>query len=192
MAANPQTGIDPEVDRFAVVRLSDGVIINPNSIWPRVDGGPIVGGNPDIAYFKRVLSDAPPVDHRFTTQTTWTVIDADPLPAEGYPRGTYEQSHAAVKLPNADLKIQVETKFQDIVQAWFPSQNDPAVLVEAADALVRKGNNAALTEAQQTTLDNINAIGVAMAANRARQAELIAAIDADQDYDIEEGWTLPQ
>lgn len=187
---NAETGIDPEVDRFALIRLSDGVILNPNMGWPRFDGGPLVGANPDHGYFKRVMADAPSVDHRFTIQTTWSVVDAA-NPAEGHPKGTYEQAHSAMKLDNEDLKIQVETKFQNIVQAWFPSPNDPAVLVEAADALVRKANNAALTTAQQGTLDNINAIGVAMAANRARQAELVAAIEADEDYDIEEGWTLP-
>jgi hypothetical protein len=187
---NSETGISP-TDRFALVRLSDGVILNPNAPWPRADGGALVGANPDLAYFKRVAAAPLGSDHRFSESSTWEIVPSSPAAPEGHPAGEYRQTIVATKLPAEDLKAQVETHFQSIVQQWFPSAANPAVLVEAASAIVLKGNNAALSETQEATLSVVVGVGDAIRLNRERQAELNAAIDADEDYDIEEGWTLP-
>lgn len=192
MPVNPDTGIDYDNDRFAKVRLSDGEILNKNMKWIRADGGPIQEGTGDYAYYKRVPAEPINADHRFSEDSKWAIVDADPLPAEGYPRGEYKQTITAVKLPKEDLKRQVEDHFQTLVQLWFPTAHDPAVLVEAAGAIIRKGNNAALTDAQQATLTNIVGIEDAIRQNRARQEALFAAIEAEEDYDIEEGWIAPE
>lgn len=191
MPVNPTTGVDYDNDRFAIIRLSDDVIINQNAKWPRTDGGPIEGGNPDLAYYKRTPAPPLDVDHRFTVLNEWTPEDAVPAAPEGHPRGLYQQTLTAEKLPKEDLKRQVETHFQDLVQRWFPTASDPAVLVEAAGAIIRKGQNAALTPEQEATLTQVVGIEDAIRANRERQTELFAAIDADEDYDITEGWVEP-
>lgn len=190
MAVNATTGIDPEVDRFAIYRESTSEYLNMNAKWPRVDGGPIEGGNPDYKYYKRVSAERPDVDHRYTVATTWGKVEADPTPAEGHPSGTYEEQHTATKLPAEDLKLQVETEFQRQLQVLFPTSNDPSVLIEAADAITRKQNGAALTTAQQAVLDTVTSVGDAVAQLRARQAELNDAIDDDEDYDLTTGWTV--
>lgn len=188
MAVNETTGIDPEVDRFALYDTASQSFLNLNATWPRFDGGPIQGGNPDHKYYKRVTTERPDVDHRYTVATTWERVDADPAPPEGHPAGQYLQTHVATKLPAEDLKRQVETEFQRQLQQLFPTSNDPAVLIEAADAITRKQNGAALTPTQQATLDEIVAVGDGVAQLRIRQAELNAAIDAEEDYDLTEGW----
>lgn len=191
MPAHPDTGIDYDVDRFVIQRVSDGVIINQNAKWQRPDGGPIVGGNPDQVYYKKVFAAPLDPDHRFTVEATWTLVPTDPAPPTGYPVGIYEQTLAAVKLDAESLKAQVDTHFQHLVQQWFPTAHDPAVLVEAAGAIIRKGQNATLTSAQEATLAAVVGIEDAIRQNRARLEELHAAIDADEDYDIEEGWVSP-
>lgn len=191
MAFNLTTGIDPDVDTFALYDEGQSPIVqlNGNTTWPRADGDPIVGGNPNYKYYKRVPGTAPVVDHRFTIATTWTRTPTDPAPPEGHPAGTYVESFAATKRPVSELKAQVETEFQRQVQIMFPSQNDPAVLVETAKALKDKVENATLSTEQQATLTGIDATGTGIAGLRARKAALETAIDNDEDYDITDGWT---
>lgn len=189
MAVNATTGVDYEVDRFAIWRDSLQGYINFNAVWPRVDGGPIEGGNPDYKWYKRTEAAAPPTpDHRFTVETTWTKVDTVPTPAEGHPAGLYQQSHTETKLPLADLLAQIETKFQAELIKHFPQAANPAVLLEAADAITRKQDNATLTDAQLAVLATITTTGDVLAQMRARQAELNAAATADEDYDIDAGW----
>lgn len=192
MAVNPETGIDPEVDRFAVWQESQQryTKLSPPAKWPRSDGGQIVGANPDFKYYKFVTVDRPDVDHRYTIDTASAKVNFDPEPADGLPKGEYKDSHTIVKLPVEDLKAQVDTEFQRQVQLAFPTINTPSLLIEAADAVTRKQDGATLTSDQQAVLTAINASGDAVAQLRARKAALYAAIDADEDYDIEAGWTI--
>lgn len=190
MALNTTTGIDPAVDRFVIWRVSTSQFTNMNATWPRTDGAAIVGGNPDFQYFKKVTSTPPDVDHRFTLETEYGKVPTTPAPAEGLPVGTYEAIYNLVKLPVEDLKAQVETEFQHQLQLQFPQTSNPAVLIEAADALARKDAGAVLTEEQQAKIDAILGVGDVLAQLRARQSELNAAIDADQDYDITTGWVI--
>lgn len=188
MTLNVTTGIDPAVDRFVIWRVSTSQFTNMNATWPRTDGGAIVGGNPDFQYFKKVTSTPPDYDHRFTLETEFGKVPTTPTPAEGLPVGTYEAVYTLVKLPVEDLKIQVENEFQHQLTLQFPQTNNPAVLIEAADALARKDSGAVLTEEQQAKIDAILGVGDVLSQLRARQAELNAAIDADEDYDITIGW----
>jgi hypothetical protein len=188
MTLNVITGIDPDVDRFVIWRPSTSQFTNMDATWPRTDGDPLVGANPDFRYYKKVAAEAPDVDHRFTLTTTYSKTDATPTPAEGLPVGTYSAVYDLVKLPNEDLKAQVETEFQRQLQLQFPQTSNPAVLIEAADALARKDAGAVLTADQQLKIDTIVVTGDVVARLRARQAELNVAIDNDKDYDITTGW----
>jgi hypothetical protein len=190
MTLNATTGIDPEVDRFAIYRESTSEYINTNANWPRVDGGPIEGGNPDYKYYKRTTSERPDVDHRYTVATTWDKVETSPAPPEGHPAGEYLQSHVATKLPVEDLKLQVEAEFQRQQKLIYPDIDNPAVLLEGAGALIQKSNSAPLTTDEQAKLTLLTGVANGLKQLRARQAELNDAIDADEDYDITEGWTI--
>lgn len=188
MPVNPTTGIDYAVDRFAVYQVSTSTYTALNAPWPRPDGGPIVGGNPDFRYFKKVTGTAPPIDHRFTLTTTWESVNASPAAPEGHPYGTYEQAFAVTKLPIADLKAQVETEFQRQVSLLIPATAVPSELATTLDAVVRKQDGAVLTDKQQGKRTQAKSIGDQLTVLEARRDELLAAIDADEDYDITEGW----
>lgn len=191
MPANPATGIDYETDRFAYVHNPDEntfTVLNLNAQWPRSDGGAIVGGNPDYKYFKRVETTRPDADHRYALSNQWDFETFDPAPAEGLPVGEYKQSWTATKLDNATLKQQVDAQFYQEVRTQFPELDDPAKVLQAVEAVARKQAVGTITVPQQASIDNIVAIGNAVAVMADRRDELYAAIDADEDYDIETGW----
>jgi len=188
MALNTETGIDPVVDRFVIWKVSTSQFINMNATWIRFDGGAVDPPNPDLEYYKKASSTPPDYDHRFTLETTFGKVPYVPAALPGLPVGTYEPVYNLVKLPVEDLKAQVETEFQHQLQLQFPQTSNPAVLIEAADALARKDSGAVLTEEQQAKIDAILGVGDVLSQLRARQAELNAAIDADEDYDITTGW----
>lgn len=191
MAANPTTGIDAAVDRFAIYSVSGENFINLNATWPRPDGAALVGANPDLAYYKRVSSTVPDVDHRYTVETAWGRVDDSPAkdPADGLPVGEYRQQHTAEKLPVDDLKLQVDSEFQRQVRLQYPDVENPSKMIEAAGVLARKQAGGVLTDAQEALLTSFIGLEDAISQMRERQNELYAAIDADEDYDITEGWS---
>lgn len=188
MALNPTTGIDPVVDRFVIWRVSTAQFTNMNATWPRTDGGEIVGANPDFQYFKKTTGTPPDADHRFTMTTEYGKVPITPTPAAGLPQGTYEAQYTLTKLPVADLKAQVDTEFQKQVREQFPAVEDPSRLLLAAGALARKQDGATLTADQEAIIDAVKVNEDSIKQIEARRQALYAAIDADQDYDITDGW----
>jgi hypothetical protein len=202
MALNPDTGIDYETDRFVRIFVPDLAVFdlaNPatynviewSAKWPRTDGAALSGANPQFQFYKRVVTEKPGVDHRYQIITTQHLVSLSPAPAEGLPVGTYSQTHTPQKFDDETLKAQVETAFQSELRKRFPDSANPAVLLEAADAITRKQNGAALTDEQQTVLDTVVGVGDAVAQLRAKQAEFNAAIDAGLDYDLSD-WEIAE
>jgi len=189
MAVNPTTGIDPVVDRFVIWKVSTSQFINMNASWIRFDGGPIDPPNPDLQYFKKVSGTPPDVDHRFTLTTEYGKVSTVQAPAAGLPQGTYEAQYTLTKLPVADLKAQVDTEFQKQVRTQFPAVEDPSRLLLAAGALARKQDGATLTADQEAIIDAVKVNEDSIKQIEARRQALYAAIDADEDYDITDGWT---
>lgn len=190
MAVNPETGVDYEVDRFAIFRVSTGQYTNLNAQWPRVDGGPIVGGNPDYKYYKKAATPAPDIDHRYTLTSVWDKVDASPTPPEGHPAGVYGVQYIPEKLPLSDLIIQIETEFQRQVGIAIPATSLPSELAAQIDAIVRKQDGAVLTPKQQAKKDNAKTVGDKLTTLEARRDELIASATAGEDYDLTNGWTV--
>ena len=199
---NTETGIDHAVDRFVVVNVPDlgsfdindlatYNVTNFNAVWPRSDGAAVVGISPNVLYFKKTTSPAPDVDHRYTLITNQTLTLTAPAPASGLPVGVYGQLHTPQKLSEEVLRAQVETAFQAELRKRFPDSANPAVLLEAADAITRQQSGAILTAEQQAVLDTVLGVGDAVAQLRAKQADMNAAIDADIDFDIED-WTISE
>lgn len=202
MATHPDTGIDPENDHFVYLFAPDlGTfdiddpttynVINWSAPWPRLDGAPISGGNPQYMYFLRQDSERPVVDHRYTVESTPALVLTSPAPPAGHPVGTYSQIHTPVKLSNDELKAQVTTALNRELAKRFPQSEDPIGLIEAADAALRKIDGAVLTAEQQERADRIKAVGDVVSQLRAIEAEKIAAIEAGADYDIED-WTVSE
>jgi hypothetical protein len=184
MPANPTTGVDPVADRFVIWRESTQQYTNMNATWPRVDGGPIEGGNPDYQYFKKVAGSPPDVDHRFTLTTAFAKVEAAQTPPAGHPAGTYEPQFVLTKLTADELKAQVETEFQRQVSLIIPATHIPSELAATLDAVIRKQDGAVLTDKQDGKRVAVKSIGEKLTQLEARKDELFTAIDFDQDYDI--------
>src|SRR6056297_2525937 len=190
VTVNPETGIDADVDRFVVFPAGSDVSSHNNATWPRFDGGPISGGFVNgEKWYKKVESTPPTSDHRYTRTTTWGRVEADPAAASDYPAGTWEATHAVVRRPAEELKLQVDAEFQRQVRMTFPDSENPATIIEAAGVIARKQAGSPITTEQQTLLDSFIGMEDVIQTMRARQLALYAAIDADEDYDQTTGWT---
>ena len=184
MTLNVTTGIDQEVDRFAIKLASTGAIINYSAQWPRLDGGAVVGGNPDYKYYKRVANEPPQIDHRYELQSADVLTDLTPIPAEGLPVGTFGTVYTPVKLPLNTLLAQIETAFQQQVRQQFPDTENPATLLLAAKALAKRQTGGVLTVDEEASLTAINSVGNAVDQLVVARKDFMDAAEADEDYDL--------
>lgn len=192
MAVNPNTGIDPEVDRFVVFNTAQQTRTSENAKWPRTDGEAVGGGTGVDKYYKKINTPAPTYDHRFYLVSEWGALtDYDPVveTSEGLPVGTTTLVHTVTKYDNETLKRQVDDEFQRQVRLQFSDVDNPARLVEAAGVLARKQAGGTLTTEQKALLDSFVGFEDAVRQMRARVTELYSAIENNETYLITEGWT---
>lgn len=190
MAVNEITGIDPEVDRFVVFPAGASQSSHQHAEWPRQDGGPVSGGLGGQKWYKRVEIPKPVSDHRYTLTTEHGPVDADPVSPEGHPTGEWKPVHTLTRRSSEDLKNQIETHFQTVVLETIPATAIPAEMAAQIGAIARKLDGAVLTEAQESKKNKAKSTETILAALEARRDELFAAVDADEDYDIEAGWDI--
>jgi hypothetical protein len=184
MTVNPITGINVSEDRFVVYLPGQTSSSNQTATWPRLDGGPVSGGLGGQRWYKKVSTAPPTYDHRYTLQTTFAAVDADPAAPEGHPTGEWRATYALNKLSPEDLKLQVETAFQAEVRKQFPDTENPTTLLLAAKAITKKQSGAVLTAEEQATLDAITSVGDRVQQLVVAKMDFEAAIDADEDYDL--------
>jgi len=184
MAVNPITGIDRDNDRFVIKLASTDAIINYSAMWPRLDGGPLEGANPDHKYFKRVANAQPDIDHRYELQSADVFTLTTPAPAEGFPVGTFGTTYTPVRRELNDLLAQIESAFQEQVRVQFPDTENPSTLIMAAKAIAKKQAGSVLTAAEDALLNSVTSVGDKVAQLAERRAELMTAAEADQDYDL--------
>lgn len=154
-----------------------------NAVWPREDGG-VAGINPDWLYFKKVNSEAPPMDHRFYPVTTNSFTLTSPAPSAGLPVGTYGATTVATKRDLSELLAQIETEFQRQVRLQFPETENPSTIVNVGGILIKQQSGAVLTEGETSTLAAFVAVRDSIVQLTARRQELIDAATADEDYDL--------
>ena len=196
MAVNPNTGIDPEVDRFVYIEAFDSATFDPNDpstyrvlnfneSW-RADGEPRTGTNPRFMRFKKLPDDTAEADHRFTINSTPEMLVTGSLPVtdSSLPVGTYQVRQEAVKRPLEDLLAQIETEYQRQVRLQFPQSDDPALLLMGAGSLVQRQEGASLTQDDIERLSRVVTVGDRLKQLEARKNELVAAATADEDYDL--------
>ena len=83
----------------------------------------------------------------------------------------------------------MDSEFQRQVRVQYPDVENPSKMIEAAGVLARKQGGGVLTADQEELLTSFIGLEDAISQMRDRVTELYAAIDADEDYDITEGWT---
>jgi hypothetical protein len=159
-------------------------VINHHALWPRLDGGPIEGGNTDWRYYKRVAIDPPDIDHRYENVPSEVFTLTTPAPAEGFPVGTFGTTYTPVKLPLNTLLAQIETAFQQQVRQQFPDTENPSTLLLAAKALAKRQTGAVLTVDEEASLNAIAAVGDAVDQLVAARKAFMDKAEADEDYDL--------
>lgn len=191
MPIHPDTGIvyDEGVNnsRFAVYQ--NGVLINSNAAWVRLDGEPVTTG--DVAtgvrkYYLRTETERPPADYRFTVATTWQAVDADPAPPVGHPAGIYQQQHVATLLPAEDRKLQVDSAMAEMARSLYPDGEHPLKMLDLVGVASAKANGIPLNASEEARLTEGQALRTKTATILAWGAAIKAAIDADEDCDLDE------
>lgn len=196
--ANPQAA---GVDRFVYVEAYDLAtfdindpatyrVLNFNAYWGRNDGAPIGGLNPRFMYFKRLEKETVAIDHRYTKSTAKEML-VSPAPPSGHPVGTYQEIESAALLDVDELKAQVDTAFQNEILSRFPAVADPAVLISAGGALARKADGATLAPDQAEAVETMKGLEDVVRQLATKRSEFYAAIDAGQDYDLED-WSISE
>jgi hypothetical protein len=184
MALNSTTGIDPAVDRFVIWRASTQQYTNMNATWPRIDGGQIVGANPDFEYYKKVDAAQPDVDHRYTITSEFGRTAITPTPAVGLPQGTYSAQYSLVKRELPELLAQIDSEYERQVRLQIPQTSTNAAVALVGGLVIRKQSGATLTADEQSLLDQYVDVSNKVAQLRVRYQELIDAATADEDYDL--------
>jgi hypothetical protein len=210
LQTHPDTGIvfddvtphGPGTDRFVHIEAYDLATFNvnnkatyrplhQNANWGRSDGAPISGMGERFMYFKKLPRQTVVIDHRYTKSTLPVMLLTDPAPPAGYPVGTYQEIEEAVLLPEADLKAQVDTAFQREIARRFPQVADPAVLIMGGGAIARKSDGATLTTDQTASVEAVKSLEDVIRQLDARRLEMYAAIEAEENYDIE-NWAVAE
>ena len=69
--------VDVQLTKWAVFKVSTGEIISRNKPWPRADGGPIEGLDPDFVYLLQTQTTQPDYDSRLFQLVGNEVVDID-------------------------------------------------------------------------------------------------------------------
>lgn len=172
--------VSPE-SRWAVLELSTGQIISRNKVWPRADGGPIVGLDPDFVYLLHVNDSQPDYDSRLYSLTGTETPDAEAnelrLGWATEKRPTDEQIAAA---ENVEAQKNF-TMFRLEREAIETRLMVTALIQHAVDGqlLPQKVRNMASAYVEK---------GVRIHKNRDRLKAIVASINANEEPDLDAGW----
>lgn len=196
MAANAETGIDYDNDRFVKITAHDintFDINDPstyrvdsfNARWLRTDGGQANGANPAVMYFKKQPPATEDGDHRYRKVIQREMlITVDPVDTS-LPVGTYQEKEVLEKYSNEELKAQVDVAFNRQVEKQVVSvESSLGALILHTGSLAKKSENQVATPEQQARIDAGIAATDIVEQLEAKRQEFYAAIDADEDYDL--------
>lgn len=175
--------VDPE-SRWATYQVSSGEIVARNRLWPVADGSEIVGQDADYVMLLHVNDTAPAYDSRLYVLESTEGIDVD----------------------NNVIHKTFETTARSIEERTIAAENEEANQLSTHASLVREAIKTRLmvgavlayvADAQafppkvDAMADNYKATAVKLWQNRDRLDEIIAAIEAGQDPDLDTGWATP-
>lgn len=166
--------------RWSVLQLSTGEIIARNLAWPRADGAAIVGGDPDHVWLMQVTATQPAYDSRLYSLQTTETVDAD--------ANEIRRTHKAMKRPVDERKVAAENveviefaKHISIEREVIETRLMVAAILQYLDGLQ-------MPPKVQAMADDYKAKGIVLWKNRDRLKAILAAIEADDDPDLDAGW----
>lgn len=172
--------VSPE-SRWAVLQISTGQIISRNKSWPRADGQPIEGLDPDFVYLLHVTAAQPDYDSRYYVLEGVETVDAAAnelrLDWNAVKRPVEEQVAAAENVEAEKTfslvrleREAIETRLMlaALIQFAVDGQQLPPKARTMATEYVQKG--------------------LRIWRNRDRLREILTGIQAGEEPDLDTGW----
>ena len=167
------------VKAVAGVPITPLQVLNRDRTWPNaIDDSPIAGDDGTTKYLAIDQTTAPDFDSRLFRQVI----------TEG-PDGNLWRIHRGVEPLTKQEKIaHVENREGLERSKILPQTELSAVLVTALAAVLRTAKNLPLNEKEREAAEKLVAISAAIQKNQANRDEKIAAITANMDPALDEGW----
>jgi hypothetical protein len=177
--------VDRENTRWALYRQSTGEIVDRNMIWPEADGNPVPGLDPDFVFLLQSEDTRPEYDGRLYRLVSTETVDV----AENSLRTT----HAPQKRPLPERKTAADNTAAEQFFRHFASERvalDTALALGIVIAFTVDG--ASVPPRFRTFLDKYkDRVQAKILPNYDRLLEIVAQIEADEDPDLDAGWTEP-
>jgi hypothetical protein len=174
--------VSPE-SRWAVLQTSTGEIIGRNRVWPRTDGSPIEGLDPDFVYLLQLTDAQPDYDPRIVTLEKVEAIDA--------PANELRTTWLAVPRPVEEVKINAANVEAVENSRHFEQRERDKLMILGLGVLFRQVANQALTAREIALKDRIIAAALKLWKNDTRLRAIMTALDAGQTPDLDAGWEPP-
>lgn len=171
----------PPESRWAVLRLSTGEIVSRNKPWPRADGQPIEGLDPDYVYLRHVTAARPDYDSRYYVLQGTETVDAE--------ANELRLSWETVKRPTEELVAVAENVEAQKLQNFVRLEREAIETRLIVAAIL-----AYIVDAQQfppkvqTMAQEYVAKGTKIWKNRDRLKAIIADIQLGLEPDLDAGW----
>jgi hypothetical protein len=173
--------VDVANTRWAILYLPTGEIVARNRTWPRGDGEALVGADPDYVYLLQVGFTQPDYDGRIYTLQSVETINAA--------ANTLTKAYATVKRPAAEIVEFAETeeaaRLTGLVDIGRELVETRLMLAAVLSYIINGETPPAKVRAYAQAYI---AKGVDLWANRNRLEQIITAINANTDFDIDGGW----
>lgn len=171
--------VDP-LSRWSVYQISTDEIVARNKAWPRADGGPIEGSDPDFVYLLQSSTAQPEYDPRLFTLEKIETADIT--------ANTTSVTWTTVPRPVAEVKINAANVEAVENARHYESRERDKLMILGLGMLSRQLANQALTAREIALKDKIIAAATKIWKNDARLRAIITAIDAGQTPDLDAGW----
>jgi len=174
--------VDVVNTRWAVLDTDTGQILARNKVWPVADGSEIQGLASNIVYLLHVNQTAPQYDSRTHTLNSVEAVDPD--------ANTITKTYQAVARPVPEVVVAAKNReMEEIPKLGISMEREAIETRLMVTALITYCiDNQALPPKVQAYAETYRDKGIKLWQNRDRVKELIEAIEAQQDYDLDSGW----
>lgn len=176
-----QYPVDVVNTRWAILQISTGEIVARDRLWPRADGGEIVGQDQDFVYLLQRSTEAPEYDSRLFVLRGEEEIDVDAnlltrtWTAEARPTGERVAAAENVEAQRLSDHVRIERELIEtrlmvgaILSYVVDAQSFPPKVRTMAQTYILKATK--------------------VWANRDRLTQLVAEINAGTVPDLDSGW----
>jgi hypothetical protein len=198
---HPTTGIDPDVDQFALYNIENPsalVFLSDRVKWPTLDGRPW-NPTPGLAYFKMVEGpDQPTVGWQHRAVGRGDISSLLPQPWDtSLPLGTFTTTWTTELLPKQDQIDVVTQTYERCLKVIYPTSRTTEEAILSNSAVLDLAENGTVDAADETRLQAIRAAKALLTKAQVRRDVLLAAIEVGAVESLQlstpqpGGWPVP-